>query len=455
MALLSLSTSDRGTATSSSRMKTSRGMPASVAARNSNSVVAMLRTVTPVVLGRTRDGDDVTLLDVVGTNLTLGQADDAREVYRGEAVLVGVHTNADAFVKAVAEFDWLDAWLDPPSIIPDERDRETVSVRVGRVEHTNVHVGDDILRLASRGEGTTGQSAVHLDRRSVFEVELASALGLKNIVDCRVKPFHDLLTVAMGRSVRLTRLRLRPADADPRDPLCEVRFASVQATPAAVPSLHAVASYSAPTLLIGRDAPLDRLIPAWFDLWEHDRDALALLLAPYYAPFIYSQHRFAAAVQAVEALHNRTRFGSGASRDLARQAHAARVAAIVDAAVGARVDEQTVEWAARILTSRNDKPFWRKIDDVVRSTGAAGEAVIAVAPSFSRTIADARPGVSHGGAAMPLDTAARYWHGEVLQWIARVRLLADAGVDGVDKRACDRTGFQHAVAQVGEAAAPA
>jgi hypothetical protein len=50
-----------------------------------------------------------------------------------------------------------------------------------------------------------------------------------------------------------------------------------------------------------------------------------------------------------------------------------------------------------------------------------------------------------------LDAADRYWHGEVLTWIARTVLLTAAGVDDVDRRTVARAAFQHAVEQLGAA----
>jgi hypothetical protein len=48
--------------------------------------------------------------------------------------------------------------------------------------------------------------------------------------------------------------------------------------------------------------------------------------------------------------------------------------------------------------------------------------------------------------------ADRYWHGEVLTWIARTVLLAGAGVNDVDRRTVARAAFQHAVKQLGPTA---
>jgi hypothetical protein len=44
------------------------------------------------------------------------------------------------------------------------------------------------------------------------------------------------------------------------------------------------------------------------ELWVQEREAIMHLLAPFHASFMYGQHRFGAAFQAVEALHHTPRF---------------------------------------------------------------------------------------------------------------------------------------------------
>ena len=65
-----------------------------------------------------------------------------------------------------------------------------------------------------------------------------------------------------------------------------------------------------------------------------------------------------------------------------RRSHQERVVAIVGAAQAAGVEDDTVAWAERVLRSRNDKPLSQKIQDVVRSAGACGGAVLKAAPRF-------------------------------------------------------------------------
>src|SRR5215213_6752323 len=100
------------------------------------------------------------------------------------------------------------------------------------------------------------------------------------------------------------------------------------------------------------------------------------------------------------------------------------------AAQAAGVEDDTVVWAERVLRSRNDKPLSQKIQEVVRSAGAGGDAVLKTAPTFPSTVVDERGGVSHPGVGKSLDAANRYWNSEVLTWIA-----ATPSVDRCDGRA--------------------
>lgn len=411
---------------------------------------------TPVVHGRTRDGADITLLDVGGLmSLPVPFAAEVREPYTVSVACVGGHFGEDAFIEARAEFDWLDAWLDPPSIVDDNvtGSRDETVVRVGRSELARAEIVGGTLRLITGVAGREGPSAIHLDRRSAVSIDLNEPQPWQTILDSWIRPFHDLLTISIGRPVRLTELRLRPADAGPRAPLCDARFGMVQAQRKASPSPQALLNYSAPTLITRRDAgvPLEELLTAWYELWMREREAIMHLLAPFHASFMYSQHKFGAAFQAVEALHHTPRF---TGREMDRCSHQERVAAIVRAAQAAGVEDDTVAWAERVLRSRNDKPLTQKIEDVVRSAGACGDAVLKAAPTFPSTVVGERAGVSHPGVGRSLDAADRYWHGEVLTWIARTVLLAAAGVNDVDRRTVARAAFQHAVEQLGPTAEP-
>src|SRR5215211_2051053 len=210
---------------------------------------------TPVVHGRTRDGADITLLDVDGLLSLPIRSAEVRETHTVSVACIGGHFGEDVFIEAQAELDWLDAWLDPPSIMDDVTGaHDEAVVRVGRSELARAEIVGGTVRLITGVAGREGPSAIHLDRWSAVSIDLKEPQPWRTILDRWVRPFHDLLTISIGRPVRLTELRLRPADAGPRAPLCDARFGVVQAQGKGPLSRQALLNYSAPTLVTRRDA---------------------------------------------------------------------------------------------------------------------------------------------------------------------------------------------------------
>jgi hypothetical protein len=189
------------------------------------------------------------------------------------------------------------------------------------------------------------------------------------------------------------------------------------------------------------------MLSRWFELWNDLREVIVLLHAPYYATFMYSENRFASVFQSAEALHKK----DFQSRELDKSSHKNRVRAITHAAGSAGLEPETMGWAGRVLQRANYKPLWRRIEELIKSTGAVGEAILHVAPEFATMAANARTGVAHGGGSSGRPEAvARYWHGEVLSWAVRARLLLDLGVPltEVEQRVLQRGPFQHALEQI-------
>jgi hypothetical protein len=158
--------------------------------------------------------------------------------------------------------------------------------------------------------------------------------------------------------------------------------------------------------------PFAELLPRWFQLRSELSDVVVLLHSPYYAPFMFSDHRYASTFQSAEALARACGF---AGREKPKVEHQARVDAIVSAAQDAGVDEDDVAWAGRVLKARNDRPLIQQIQDLVSSTGEIGRYILAASPAFSRTVVGARTGVSHGGARSGIDAVQRHWHGDAVR----------------------------------------
>jgi hypothetical protein len=403
-------------------------------------------TTTPVILGTTRDGRKVTLLATGGANLVGPKI--GRSTYRGGFAVVGAHTRADSFTEAWCEFDCLNAWTHPPSLTEDAEELDRLALRFKNIELGQVQIGDAQIRLVARVVGEAGGDTVNLSQHATFSAEIPAA-SLHDLLDKWIRPLQDLLIVSLGRPVRLTALFVRPRDADRHDDLAEVSFEAVQPAPGPIPSWATVTSYTAPTLLTFADSPMPfaDLLPRWFQLRSDLREVLVLLNGPYYASFMFSEHRYSSTFQSAEALAAALGLSG---REKSREDHGERVAAIISAAEAAGVDEEAVDWARRILQTRNDKPLSKQIEDLIASTGEVGRVVLAASPAFGEIAAAARTGVSHGGAQRALGAVGRHWHGEILRWVIRTGILMVVGIDRseIERRVQQRAGFQQALNEI-------
>jgi len=407
-------------------------------------------TREPVVHGRRRhDGRDVSLLGVTGlspdTALPVSESD-----YRAELALVGCLVDGNAFDGAEAEFDYLNAWLEPPAMF--ETDGEDVTVHIAAFDMASAEVlGGDHVRLVAGSSRylklSRSGDVMSAERCSRLVVDCGSPTTWEEILNERLHSFHDLLVLSLDRPVRMTRLRLRPAGVGtgPRR-MCDAYADMLQ--PAPEERLRPVVGVNAPTLLRAPDMDPSLLLGKWFPFWETHRGSLTLLLAPAFAPFMFSEHRFLLTFASAEVLAGRLCQG----RQLPESEHAARVAAVVDAAEKAGVASEIVGWAQKVLQSRNDKPHNQLITELV-GVGEIGERVKEAAPGFVSFIVGARGGRAHGSTSGESEVNRLYWHGEVLRWIVRARLLSELGITDAERRALEREPFRYAVEQISVAAA--
>jgi hypothetical protein len=401
--------------------------------------------VEPLVLGRTRDRRNITLFDVSGLSMSGPFAEVTEEFFVGLA-LVGIHTTADSIRRAWCRFDYLEAWSQPEPIYQFHKDDDHLHLRWATPEEmAYVELPDITIRLRADSTGTAGESVVHVERSTSFQIDPAVPQTTAALLDTSVRPLQDLLAFALGRPIRLTGLQLVPFDIPDGGGSGEAFFNAVQPRPnrGREPNWGDVIGYTAPTIVTPKDFGLDagELVRRWFGLRSRHARTVSLLLTPLYAPFMYTDQVFGLTYQAAESLRS-TLPGT----DMSRQKHAARCKAIVDAAVGS-VDEDTLEWAERVLLSRNDKPMHEVITQVVKSAGSVGEKVLTAAPDFGRTVTRARAGVAHPKAG-DLDSVGLYWHAQVLRWVVRTCLLMELVGEGAAEKVAEREPFNNAVRHV-------
>lgn len=375
----------------------------------------------PVVHGELDDETLVTLLDVSGTSFPTPMTVTVRASWDVAFVLRGAIVDCDLFEQAVFEFDGLMAWVNPAAVA------EMASAGSIKVDTSLTPLADATLkegvscRLLSRGTGSWSDTQVDIKQSCMFEVT-GPGTPIRTILNEWVRPMQDLLVVALGRPVRLTVLAVKPTATDSGS--LEAHFAAVQPATASAITRAEVQMFDSPTLLLCPDEPHERgaLLQGWYTAWTEHRATIALLCGPYYAPFIYGEHRYASTFQAAEAYARQVFRAS----DKTRAEHAERVERVREVLSNSDLEEEVVGWVMSTIQTRNDKPLKNLIEELTQAAGELGGLLLQEVTNFSKHVARARTGVSHG-AAGSTDALRRYWLGEALTWIVRVHILSRAG----------------------------
>lgn len=395
------------------------------------------RTVTErVVYGTTRQDQRVTLFEVHGHYLP--GMPSSEETYRPGLILVGDHAASETFTEVQVEIEHLHDWAAVPDLVKF-RDRQ-FCFNVTQKEALSAQSGDDVIKVLTSLLGNSNGITVNFKQHSMISVATPSGGEWREIFEEKVRPLHDLMILSLGRPLAMDALYLRPdAPGEEKGVLCDAYLDVLR--PVSRPG--SIFSYSAPTLYTAADHDLGEVVSNWYSSYASIRPILTLLLNPYYAPFIYGEHRFASIFQAVEALHKE--FFEG--RDMEKAQHSARVEGVIGRLSEEELPAETIDWAKRVLTGRNDKPLWRQAQEVVESTGPLGEHILEAVPKISRMAASARTGVSHGG-ANSMNSSDRYWLGEVLLWVLRAKILTEIGIPGMYEKTLTRDRYLHAIDQI-------
>lgn len=373
----------------------------------------------PVLHGRFHDDRAVTLLHVSGTTLMLPFDDGTHEYWRARFVLVGGHATRDEFELALFGFDALAPWAAPPAMA-SETGRRTYSVDMDTVTVIECDLPVGHLRLLAGAAGTASHDQIHLDQWCQFEVS-GDSLPLSDVLHSWIRPLQDFLIVCLGSTVRLTSLFVDMPSGD----RLEVFFTAIQPQAGAAPSAASILNYDAPTLMTRANCPVDicDALAGWFQARSRFGEVMTLACGPFYAPFIFSEHRYASTFQSAEALAKEL-FDS---KDLSKPDHKARVEAVRGALTAAALEPATIEWVLRLVQGRNDKPLRTYMQELTESVDRLGEAILSRYGAFADRVSLARAGVSHGG-VYKVGAIERYWLGDLLLWIVRVALLVECGV---------------------------
>jgi hypothetical protein len=393
----------------------------------------------PAVHGRLRDGREVSLLRVRGWSMP---ADGMQETWFADFALTGGLISGDAFSQMVVIFDYLMPWVRPPGILRSELFSSSVTVETQQVTLAEAALGDGrTVRLVTGVAGRRADDSVNLDQWCGLEVIGDQPKPVLEVLNEWARPLQDLLVVCTGQPVRLEQVLLRTPEHAPRRAPLKLLFKAAQPAVRANPVVAHLDSYDSPTLLTYEASPLpfSTLIGAWFGVCDRLPDAVTLLCGPYYAPFIYGSHRYASIFRSAEALARAVQD----TQEKSSKQHRARVEAVTAVLEEAQLEPEITGWAIRVLQGRNDKPLRQLMEELISSAGDMGRELLATAPDLAGLLAAARASVSHPGAEGP-GTLARYWLGEALIWVLRVRLLAELGVPVSDlsARVTQKTAFQ-------------
>lgn len=401
----------------------------------------------PIIHGRLLDGREVSLQGASGLSWPV---DGIQETWRADFLFVGGLITGDRFTRVQVVFDCLMPWAGPAGFARGKLGFDEVTIDTRRVTVDQAILGDRTkVRLCTGVEGRWDHSRVHLDQWTAFEVTslVRKAKTIRGVLEDWVRPLQDLLVVTLGRPVRIDELAVGPRGQSEGAPLLGVACRLVQPRPEVSPGAADIDSYTSPALLTYRDlaarnAPVSfaELIPAWFGLHERLSDVVTGLCGPYYAPFIYSGHRYASTFQSAEALAH----GIFESRQKTRPEHRARVDAVAAALEMAGLGTENLDWARRVLLSRNDKPLRELMEELIAKADAIGVRLTRVAPRLAEEAAAARALVSHPGSGGP-SVIRRYWIGEALTWLIRAHLLSLLGIPMKDVavNATQRASFKY------------
>ncbi|MFD4747807.1 HEPN domain-containing protein [Streptomyces rubiginosohelvolus] len=396
----------------------------------------------PLIHGRDEQHCSITLIGAFG--MTSQWPEITEQAFEVELAVAGGHLPHANFSGIRSDFDYLADWVGAPPVSKRQKEPRATLVDDKITEHVSAAWGDVSLTIRSGVTGSSDENRFSARRWCAFSAESGSPQRWSDLLEPYLRPFHDLLLLSTGRELQMKDVELLPEGSKE---WMTAYFRTL--TPGSPAESGVSSSVRGSTLLTAENSsvPLSELLPRWFALYQECQTVIALLHAPLYAPFIYSAHRYASFFQSLEAYHKVRKENFG-SRDVSREEHKARVEMVVSALDAAGLPQGHVQWARNVIQGRNDKPLKDQIVDVVSSTGKLGQRILETVPDFPRIIADARTGVSHGGADKGSNATQRYWCGEVLLWLMRVRLLQDLGVTDSDVRALRNTRFQESLKQL-------
>jgi hypothetical protein len=391
--------------------------------------------------GGAETNSHVTLLDAVGFVFNLPAA-ESTEHWDIDSLILGAQTTSTSTGKARLHFDALQAWANPPFLAREYRSDGLLTADINETTLHEAVTTDATYRLLSSVRGSWGLN-LHLDRRTSIEVEKHEDADFRVVHSQWIRPIHDLLIICVGGPVALTEVQIEVESIWGGTAWAALVFGARQDTSRREVTGFRLREDGTQALLFPEDHPADfsYFLPEWLELRADLIKVVDPMTSVYYSASIYPEHRYANTFKAAEELAKR----SFVTSDLPKAKHQERVDAILAASRAASVPGVHVEWAERVLRSRNDSPLRVLIEKLVGDTGEVGDTINRAIPGVAQQMAAARTAVSHGG--MQSDTARQHWFGTLLMLVLRLHLLREIGLEPavIEARVLKSRSFQRAV----------
>jgi hypothetical protein len=384
-------------------------------------------TTEPVILGETRTGERLTLLDCEGVVAQIPGGRARVTSWSPKSALLGDHfltAPGAVFSRVDCEFDYLADWTGqhhvPHSFIHDEEtgefgvamQGERRVLAKGSIDGAEV----ELAMVPSWVVGTKGEINMHAS----FNYTLQDPIDSSLVLDKWVIPTRDLVSFATMRPNKILRtiLHYRRDDQDARVELL------LQLVDLERPNRDERELLSEDMLfdLKGMPEDFETTLKRWLVLHERYRAVFLLMLGVGYAPFIFDDQAFLAVAQATEVFH---RIAVGGT-PLSKEEHARRVEAIAQAVA----DETISKWAMEILEKSNYLKLRERLEALVNELGELGQQIVGGdVPTFVKRVKVTRDYLTHREVkrSSVLEDFPRYWHTRALLWILRAWILNQLG----------------------------
>lgn len=342
----------------------------------------------PVVQGFTDNGKRITLVHCQTATHNFNAPGFPTQELIASAALVGGHFPTPESVAATvtyAEFTFLQEWLGPGAFqeeFPEGGD--TITVRYSRraLPVVAVGAGGDVEIVT--GWRTRGDRIRQRTIEATSSVKVSWSGALEKVIQDRLAPVQDLLTLGTDHPNRMTRLQFRSAEAEQNrdDDLIEAIFPVNDSTPPRrAPTVHDML-FAYPHV----EDVFPTLLAGWFDVHTDLADVCALYFTVRRAQPAPLEVTFLTLVRALE-VFDRARNGNNVRP---KAQHKAFIKTLIDAA-----PEAARKWLTEKLAFSNEPTLRDRVTRLLDKVGEVMDPIAGERVEFAKRLADTRNYYTH------------------------------------------------------------